>query len=206
MAKKSRRAVSRKSYRRKNRSVAKRTQRTRRRLRKGGQYALTGAPVGYHLAGDWSSKMSLGQGADYFKYHEGQHGGGALGMAPFPGAVESSRLPQDLHGPAHIGGLDAAFRDVAGLKDTPYDTASAQQQQPTRGGRRRRSTRRVKRSKRSKASRRRNYRKRGGALGYAPFPSSGMLLRSQMAYAQAGLNPEWKTDVAFDDAKIRDSQ
>ena len=205
MAKKSRRAVSRKSYRRKNRSVAKRTQRTRRRLRKGGQYALTGAPVGYHLAGDWSSKMSLGQGADYFKYHEGQHGGGALAMAPFPGAVERSGLPQDLRGPAHIGGLDAAFRDVAGLKDAPYDTAPAQPQ-PTKGGRRRRSTRRVKRSKRSKASRRRNYRKRGGALGYAPFPSSGMLLGSQMAYAQAGLNPEWKTDVAFDDAKIRDSQ
>lgn len=40
----------------------------------------------------------------------------------------------------------------------------------------------------------------------APFPSRGMLLDSQRAYAEAGLNPEWKTDVAFTDAKIRDMQ
>jgi len=33
-----------------------------------------------------------------------------------------------------------------------------------------------------------------------------MLLDSQKAYAQAGLNPEWKTDIAFTDAKIRDTQ
>jgi hypothetical protein len=33
-----------------------------------------------------------------------------------------------------------------------------------------------------------------------------MLLDSQKAYAQAGLNPEWKTAVEFTDAKIRDTQ
>jgi UDP-glucose 4-epimerase len=44
------------------------------------------------------------------------------------------------------------------------------------------------------------------ALGYAPFPSAGMLLSSPKAYAQAGLNPEWKTAVEFTDAKIRESQ
>jgi hypothetical protein len=33
-----------------------------------------------------------------------------------------------------------------------------------------------------------------------------MLLSSPTQYAQAGLNPEWKTDVAFTDAKIRDTQ
>jgi hypothetical protein len=53
---------------------------------------------------------------------------------------------------------------------------------------------------------RRNRRRSGGALGYAPFPSPGMLLSSPQAYAQAGLNPEWKTDVAFTDAKIRETQ
>jgi hypothetical protein len=40
----------------------------------------------------------------------------------------------------------------------------------------------------------------------SPFPSQGMLLDSQRAYAEAGLNPEWKTDIAFTDAKIRDTQ
>jgi hypothetical protein len=33
-----------------------------------------------------------------------------------------------------------------------------------------------------------------------------MLLSSPKQYAQAGLNPEWKTDVAFTDAKIRETQ
>jgi hypothetical protein len=53
---------------------------------------------------------------------------------------------------------------------------------------------------------RRSRRRSGGALGYAPFPSPGMLLSSPKAYAEAGLNPEWKTDVAFTDAKIRETQ
>ena len=86
MAKKSRssrRSSSRKiKHTRKHKTHHKRTHR-RRTHRRGGA-ALNGAPVGYHLSGDWSSKMSLGQGADYFKYHEGQHGGAALGMGSFP--------------------------------------------------------------------------------------------------------------------------
>ena len=32
-----------------------------------------GAPVQYDLAGSWPSKMPLGQGEDFLKYHEGQH-------------------------------------------------------------------------------------------------------------------------------------
>ena len=40
----------------------------------------------------------------------------------------------------------------------------------------------------------------------APFPGKGMLLNSPRAYAEAGLNPGWKTDIAFTDAKIRDMQ
>jgi hypothetical protein len=33
-----------------------------------------------------------------------------------------------------------------------------------------------------------------------------MLLNSSRQYTQAGLNPEWKTDVAFASAKIRNTQ
>jgi hypothetical protein len=33
-----------------------------------------------------------------------------------------------------------------------------------------------------------------------------MLLSGPRAYAEAGLNPEWKTAVEFTDAKIRDTQ
>jgi hypothetical protein len=183
--------------------------------RRGGADALSGAPVNYHLSGDWSSRMSLGQGADYFKYHEGQHGG-ALGMGAYPEAVLSPGLPQALRGPAHLDGIDKAINDVKGLCDPP-NCPGTQGPVTTGGKRRRRSTRQKSRSKSKRHTkkhgrkhrrthRRRSTRRRGGALGYAPFPSSGMLLSSPKAYAEAGLNPEWKTDVAFTDAKIRESQ
>jgi hypothetical protein len=155
--------------------------------------------------------MSLGQGADYFKYHEGQHGGG-LGMGAYPEAVLSPGLPDALRGPAHIGGIDKAINDVKGLCDPP--NCPGTQGPVTTGGKRRRhrKSHSKKHSKSRKHGRkhsrkhRRTHRRRGGALGYAPFPSSGMLLSSPKAYAEAGLNPEWKTDVAFTDAKIRESQ
>ena len=192
MVKKSRRVSSRKMKRTHKRKTHRRRHTHRRR---GGA-----APVGYHLSGSWPSRMSLGQGADYFKYHEGQHGG-ALAMGQYPAAVESSGLPAALRVPAHIGGIDKAIADVRGLRDPPYDTA-------TTGGKRKHRKHRKshKRTARHTRKYRKTNRRRGGSLGYAPFPSAGMLLSSQKAYAQAGLNPEWKTDIAFTDAKIRESQ
>jgi hypothetical protein len=197
MAKKSRRSSSRKmKHTRKHKTHRRRTHR-----RRGGM-----APVGYHLSGSWPSRMSLGQGADYFKYHEGQHGG-ALSYGNFPEAVLSPGLPAALRGPAHIGGIDKAIADVRGLSDAPSTT----------GGRRRRHRKSHRKShkkshskkhsrKHHKKHHRSHRRRRGGSLGYAPFPSQGMLLNSSKEYAQAGLNPEWKTDVAFSQAKIRDTQ
>ena len=212
MAKKSRRSSSRKmKHTRKHKTHRRRTHR-----RRGGADALSGAPVNYHLSGDWSSRMSLGQGADYFKYHEGQHGGG-LGYGKFPEAVLDTGLPAALRGPAHVGGIDKAIADVRGLSDSPSSTATVGS--ATTGGRRRkhrkshRKTHRKSHRKGGKSHKRRHsrkhrktHRKRGGSLGYAPFPSPGMLLSSPKQYAQAGLNPEWKTDVAFTDAKIRETQ
>lgn len=258
MARKSRRSSSRKmKHTRKHKTHRRRTHRRRTHRRRGGADALSGAPVNYHLSGDWSSRMSLGQGADYFKYHEGQHGGAALGMGPFPAAVLDPGLPQDLRGPAHIGGIDKAIADVRGLCDPPNcpGTTSVQPAGTTTGGRRGRRNnndptnpsgnnspinivnnnptapndpngnndptplqggrRHRRHSKKHHKSRRhskkhrkthRRHRRSGGALGYAPFPSPGMLLSSPKAYAEAGLNPEWKTDVAFTDAKIRETQ
>ena len=198
------------------RSVSRKRSTRRTHRRRGGADALSGAPVNYHLSGDWSSRMSLGQGADYFKYHEGQHGG-ALGMGAYPEAVLSPGLPEALRGPAHIGGIDKAINDVKGLCDPP--SCPGTQGPVTTGGKRRmhrkshRKSHKKTKKQHSKKHRKthhkrstRNRRRRGGALGYAPFPSSGMLLSSPKAYAEAGLNPEWKTDVAFTDAKIRESQ
>ena len=269
---KSRRSSSRKmKHARKSHKMRKsHTRRNRRTRRRGGSDALSGASVKYHLSGSWPSRMSLGQGADYFKYHEGQHGG-ALNYGAFPGAVLSPGLPESLRGPAHVGGIDKAIADVAGLRDPPYTGGNRKSRRENRDRSRRknrdRSRRKTRGGRKNKAignmnaevnaevvnaevanvnavnanmnaevanvnavnanataevananavnavevatnavvgGRRR--RRKGGALGYAPFPTQGMLLDSQRAYAQAGLNPEWKTDVAFTDAKIRDTQ
>jgi hypothetical protein len=188
----SRRGSSRKmKHTRKHKSHRRRTHRKRSTRRRGGM-----APVNYHLSGSWPSRMSLGQGADYFKYHTGQHGG----VAPL--SAIGSTLPPALRGPAHIGGIDQAYADIAGLKDGPTDPIV----RPSTGGRRRRHKKSRKHSRKAHRKSYRNKRRSGGALGYAPFPSQGMLLKSSEQYAQAGLNPEWKTDVAFTDAKIRMEQ
>lgn len=202
----------------------KRDKRTRKNKRTRGGVA----PVNYHLSGSWPSRMSLGQGADYFKYHEGQHGG-ALDYGAFPGAVLDKGLPDALRGPAHIGGIDKAIADVRGLCDPPNCPGTAPMAAPKVGGKRNKKnkTKRTKKDKRDKRNKKnktkggkrtkknkrnvskrnkKNKKTKGGSLGFAPFPSSGMLLDSQKAYAQAGLNPEWKTDIAFTDAKIRDTQ
>lgn len=215
MAKNSRRSVSRKLKRTAKRNKRdKRDKRNKRdkRTRKNKRTQGGVAPVTYHLSGSWPSRMSLGQGADYFKYHEGQHGGAALDYGAFPGAVLDRGLPDALRGPAHIGGIDKAIADVRGLCDPPNCPGTV-------GGKRNKKNKRnslygkTKGGKRTKKNKRnvskrnkKNKKSKGGSLGFAPFPSSGMLLDSQKAYAQAGLNPEWKTDVAFTDAKIRDTQ
>ncbi len=207
MAKKSRRSSSRKIKRTQSRKSHARKTHRRRTHRRGGADALDGAPVSYHLSGSWPSRMSLGQGADYFKYHEGQHGGASLSYGAFPGAVLSPGLPEALRGPAHLDGIDKAIADVRPLRD----------ENQTGGRRRRRTTKRKSHHKKRKGGKRtgkkshrkshRRHRRRGGAaLGYAPVSAPGMLLSGPKAYAEAGLNPEWKTAVEFTDAKIRSTQ
>jgi hypothetical protein len=196
-------SVRKHSVRKTHRKHSNRRHTRRNRRREGGADILTGAPVDFHLSGSWPSQMSLGQGADYFKYHEGQHGGVTFSGAPLS-AIEGSALPAGLRGPAHIGGIDKAMADIRGLSDLPsasLDVVQGAVQAVKTGGRRRKSNRR-----KSKKSARKNKKRGGAVLGYAPFPSAGMLLNSPTQYAQAGLNPQWKTDVAFDLSKVRNSQ
>jgi hypothetical protein len=140
------------------------------------------APVSHNDMG-WSSKMSMGQGGDYLKYHVGQHGGAELRGADVS-VIGNDSLPSGMIASAHLSGLEKAFGAIRGLSDQA-------------GGRRR--SKRSKRSKKSKRSKRsRRTRRRGGAMGYAPFPSGGMLL-SAADQAKAGLNPHWRgveTDAA----------
>lgn len=192
----SRRSSSRKmKHTRKHKTSRRHTRRHRVSRRRGGADALNGAAVNYSLSGSWPSRMSLGQGADYFKYHVGQHGG-----AGAPLSAIGATLPPPLRGPAHLTGIDKAINDVLPLKDQA-------------GGKRKKNRKASKKHRKShkkshsRKHRRTHHKRRGGALGFAPFPvASGMLLSSPTAYAQAGLNPQWKTDVAFEDARIRETQ
>ena len=189
MARKTRHSKS-----RKQRHSRKRTTHRRRTHRKQGgtYYQLNGAPLAYHLSGDWSSKMSLGQGQDFFKYHKGQHGG----EAPVDVIGKPLLGSAALVGSAHQDGIMKAYADIAGLKDQT-------------GGRRRKSKSHKRKSHKRReggAKRRRTMKRRqGGGLGYASVSAPGMLLSSPQQYAQAGLNPHWK-DVEYMDAKIRDTQ
>jgi hypothetical protein len=197
--------MSRKSRHGRSRKAQKKHRRSRRR---GGADALQGAPVNYALAGSWPSKMSLGQGTDFFQYHKGQHGGAEI-IQPAPlSAIEDCMLPNHLRASAHVGGLDAAIKYASQFKDQAGGRRT--RRRIHRGSRHHRHSRRChhggKRKQRKQSKQRKQRKSRGGAeLEYAPFPSKGMLLNDQM-YAQAGLNPSWKNDIAYVDAKIRDSQ
>jgi len=185
---KSRHCVSRKLKRHHSRRARHHHRKSHRRHHRGGV-----APVNYSLAGNWSSKMSMGQGGDYLKYHVGQHGG----VAPFPGGVEHSMLPSALRQAAHVGGIDKAIDDVRGLRDPNQ-----------MGGRRKHKRHSRKHRSRKHHSRKhsRRHRRRGGAnLGFAPFPNKGMLLDSSLDYSRAGLNPSW-VGPETSAAKIREGQ
>ena len=183
-SKRSKRSHSKRSHsKRSKRSHSKRAHRSRRSKRhtrrRGGAYAIQGAPMGYSLAGDWSSQRSMGQGGDYLKYHAGQHGG-ALAGAPVS-MIAGSVLPAHLQGSAHVAGSFAALQEVAHLRDQAGGKRSKRSKR-SRGGKRSKRSRGGKRSKRS----------RGGALMGAPYDSPSMLLRGGEETA-AGLNPHWRS-------------
>jgi len=188
---------------------------------------LEPAALSYSLAGSNASRASLGQGQQFLNYHQGQHGGYNASGAPLS-AITASSLDGALRGPAHLGGLDKAFAAIAGLSDQQGGRRRRSKRAKKdgkkhskrskkgskcskKGGKRskkggKRSKKGGKRSKkggkRSKKHTRRH--KRGGSheLGFAAFPSKGMLL-SGAQYSQAGLNPEWKNAVEFDSAMQR---
>lgn len=190
-------------------SKNRKNNRSRKRRNHSGGNAIHGSPLSDNLAGSWPSRMSLGQGGDYFKYHQGQHGGAVFQGSPLS-AITGSSLPEALRGPAHISGLDKAFVDIRGLKDQTGGRRTRRHKRHHKSKTCRNKSHRHKshrnKSRRNKSRRnRRSRRSRGGALGYSPFPSGSMLL-DRTGYQQAGLNPEWKSDISFSMAKIRDSQ
>jgi len=189
----------------------RKTQKRNKRHRKhrGGLMHLEPAALNYSLAGSDASRASLSQGQHFLNYHQGQHGGYHANGAPMS-AITNSVLEGALRGPAHLAGLDKAYADITGLSDQQggrrRHSKRAKKHGKKHGKRSRKSNggkRSKKHGKRAKKQTRR-HRKRGGSheLGFASFPSKGMLL-SGSQYSQAGLNPEWKNAVEFDSAMQR---
>jgi len=195
---------------------------SRRQRRHGGAAAFVGAPLSYQL-----QDQALAQGADFLSYHKGQHGGATpLALTPLD-AIDNSALAGQLRGPAMLGGIDRAFADIAGLRDQQGGKhrrrrskrskkggkrSKRSKRSSKKGGKRsKRSKKGGKRSKRSKRSgkkcrrTRRTRRSQGGAMGFAPFPSQGMLL-SPGQTARAGLSEGWADAVEFDAAKMRSAE
>lgn len=175
----------------------RRERRDRRRSMRGG-LVMSPSPINESLANSWSSKASLNQGGDFFKYHKEQHGGAAMVGAPFPNQVVHSVLPSEMAGTAHLNGINKAYNEIVGLNDregTPAIVPSQSGGPANTTGGRRRGTRRNRRDRRRKLTRRnRNRRAMYGGnvpLGYSSVNAPTMLLPDRASYAAAALNPEY---------------
>lgn len=186
----------------KRRSLKRRSHKARSIRSKRSKRSYGGvAPVSQQDMG-WSAKMSLGQGGDYLKYHVGQHGGAALQGADLS-SMGNDALPDQLRASAHLSGLDKAFADIRGLSDHSGGRRSrkGRSRKSRSASRKSRKSSKSRKSHKSRKSRKSHKRRRGGALGYASFPSAGMLL-SASEQDKAGLNPHWR-DVEVDAARAR---
>jgi len=139
--------------------------------------------------------LSLAQGNDFAKHHQGQHGG----MAPYPGGVVSSMLPENLADSARVSSTLAAYKEISGLQDGGRKNRKSRKYNggalvPWGGRRKGRNSRKNRRNSRKN---RRSCGQYGGA-GYnfavdGPMlvpESSKMLIPSSLSQ-QAGLHKEW---------------
>lgn len=185
----------RKTRRRRN----QKQQRQQKQQKRGGGYSLhDAAPYNASLAGSGPSKMSLSQGEDFANYHQAQHGG----VADYAKAFDVMSDPQMLSS-SMSDGYFKAIADVRGLHDdqpqpldptpaSPGTTNGAPACGKMLGGRRRRRSKKARKSRKSRKSQKQQRKQGGGgALGYAPVGSPGLLLDNNRAYTQAGLNPEF---------------
>ena len=165
------------------------------------------SPLGQSLAGSSPSNANLAQGGQYASFHANQHGG----MAPYPGGVTDTVLPQDLQASARVLPLGGYLADVQHLRDPGQAAQAGGRRRRTRnsrgrftakrrGSKRSRKTRGSKRSRKTRAkrnSRGRFLKMRGGAAvslaNASDYGAPGMLLPSAAeTKAVSGMNPEWK--------------
>ena len=174
-----------------SRKYAKRGRsRSRRHRMRGGAQTFSPSPVNVSLAGSSPSQMNLGQGRQYGEFHVAQHGG----MAPYPGGVTGSVLPQELTAAARVQPLNQYLADVRGVRD-PGQGNQMGGRRGVRKSRGRKSRGRKTRGRKVRRSTRRMRKMYGGAaevLAPMNVTAPTMLLDARgEANAVRGMNPEW---------------
>ena len=180
---------------RKNRG-SRRNRRNRRQY--GGTQMFAPSPLGQSLAGSSPSSANLAQGGQYASFHANQHGG----MAPYPGGVTDTVLPQDLQASARVLPLGGYLADVQHLRDPGQAAQAGGRRRRTRNSRgrftaKRRGSKRSRKTRAKRNSRGRFLKMRGGAAvslaNASDYGAPGMLLPSAAeTKAVSGMNPEWK--------------
>jgi hypothetical protein len=192
---------------RKNRGSRRDRRNRRNRRQYGGTQMFAPSPLGASLSGSSPSSANLAQGGQYASFHANQHGG----MAPYPGGVTDTVLPQDLQASARVLPLGGYLADVQHVRDPGQAAQAGGRRRRTRnsrgrftakrrGSKRSRKTRGSKRSRKTRAkrnSRGRFLKMRGGAAvsltNASDYGSPSMLLPSGAeTKAVSGMNPEWK--------------
>jgi len=178
---------------RRNRKNTRRDRKNRKTSRRNRRSQWGGvAPVEYVMGQDMTAQ-SLAQGKQFLEMHANQHGGASVGYegGPFPGAVQDqSLLPGNLHASARVAPLDAAIREIQGMKDQGGGRRN------TRRNRKNRKVNRKASRKNRKVNRKnRNRKQNGGAYKLdtaADYNGPSMLLPSGLeAKALSGMNAEW---------------
>lgn len=170
------------SMRKRRNNMTMRRNNMMRRMMYGGYESVPGSPSGNTMAS--MQAQSLAQGQQFAALHKNQHGGG-LDAGPFPGAVVApSVLPENLHASARVAPLDAAIKEIQGLKDQ------------SGGRRKRRGGKKSRKSRKGRKGRKASRKQRGGvwSMDNAQSVSApGLILPPALeAKALSGMNAEWK--------------
>ena len=176
----------------------------RKTMRKGGRKQTRGARQrmrrmygGAHISpanlGDTSmsasSRMSMGQGTDYLRLHQGQHGGAAVSLAAAAPMGYTGMLDDSLRATARIGVLDQSMDAIQGMQD-----GGARRKK----GRGRMNHKLIMAMLKKLGKRMGKTRRQRGGMPYAltqaqDYSTPGMLLSPSAERAAVGhMNPEWK--------------
>jgi hypothetical protein len=175
------------SMRKRRNNISMRRNNMMRRMMYGGYESVPGSVNGNSMAS--MTSQSLAQGNQFAALHKNQHGGG-LDAGPFPGAVMApSVLPENLHASARVAPLDAAIKEIQGLKDQSGGKRSGKKG-------RKGSKKSRKASRKGRKGRKGSRRQRGGAWNMENAQSvnaPGLILPAGLeAKALSGMNAEWK--------------